>query len=123
MTLTCPNGHESTSSDYCDVFAAPIPVGAEASAEAAPPAVAAGTAASGASAGPAASAASAAPEAPAGPGAPDVGVPAPAGQAPEQPVSAPAPLACPNCGSDHDTAALFCAPCGYAFPTAPIPGR
>ena len=120
-TLTCPNGHESTSSDYCDVCGAPIPVGAEASAEAAPPAVSAGTAASGASAGPAASAASAAPEAPAGPGAPDVGVPAPAGQAPEQPVSAPAPLACPNCGSDHDAAALFCEACGYDFTTGTMP--
>ena len=120
-TLTCPNGHESASSDYCDVCGAPTGMGAEASAEAAPPAVSAGTGASGASAGHAASAASAAPAAPAGPGAPDVGVPAPAAPAPEQPVSAPAPLACPNCGSDHDTAALFCEACGYDFTTGTMP--
>lgn len=125
-TLTCPNGHESTSSDYCDVCGAPIPVGAEAPgaappAAATPPAAAAPPAAvapSSASAAPATPAALAAPAAPA---APDAGASVPAGQAPGQPTSAPAPLVCPNCGSDHDAAALFCEACGYDFTTGTMP--
>lgn len=35
-TFTCPNGHASTASDYCDTCGVPIPPGAEAPATAAP---------------------------------------------------------------------------------------
>lgn len=90
-TFTCPNGHESTSSDYCDTCGVPIPEGAGA-----PAAAPVGTEASGGAA---------------------VGTPggtSPAG-------SAPASLVCPNCGSDHDVAALFCEACGYDFTTGTMP--
>ena len=33
-TFTCPNGHASTSSDYCDTCGVPIPAGADAAARA-----------------------------------------------------------------------------------------
>ncbi len=90
-TFTCPNGHASTSSDYCDTCGAPIAEGAAA----APPATAA----------PAATAA------PDSSGTPDAG---PAS-------SAPTPEVCPNCGADHDAAALFCEACGYDFTTGTMP--
>ena len=35
--------------------------------------------------------------------------------------SAPDPQACPNCGSPHDAAALFCEACGYDFTTGTMP--
>ena len=50
-TFTCPNGHPSTASDYCDTCGVPIPAGATAPARAAPvrrdPATAAGAAGDG----------------------------------------------------------------------------
>ena len=90
-TFTCPNGHASTSSDYCDTCGVPIPAGA-----AAPDPAAVGTP-------------SAAPDAAAAP-APEAGAPA-----------APDPQACPNCGSPRDDAALFCEACGYDFTTGTMP--
>lgn len=80
--ITCPNGHDSVATDYCDVCGAPI--GAP---EAAPVS---------------------APDT-----APDV---APAGEA-----TAAAPQECPSCGTDNDSAALFCEACGYDFTTGTMP--
>ncbi len=99
-TFTCPNGHASTASDYCDTCGVPIPAGSAAT----PPDPAAGGAAAGAS----------------GAGSSlDLGTgatsPDPAAAA------APDPQACPNCGSPHDDAALFCEACGYDFTTGTMP--
>ena len=77
-TFTCPNGHASTASDYCDTCGVPIPAGATAS------------------------------------------EPAAAGEAVTA-GSAPDPQPCPNCGSPHDAAALFCEACGYDFTTGTMP--
>jgi hypothetical protein len=77
-TFTCPNGHTSTASDYCDTCGAPIPAAATAS------------------------------------------DPATAGEAVTA-GSAPDVQACPNCGSPHDAAALFCEACGYDFTTGTMP--
>jgi FHA domain/Double zinc ribbon len=92
-TFTCPNGHASTASDYCDTCGVPIPAGA-----AAPDPGGASTPV----AAPEASPARAPDAGPAGPGAPD-------------------PHACPNCGSPKDAAALFCEACGYDFTTGTMP--
>ena len=94
--VTCPNGHESDATDYCDVCGAPI--GQEGGASA-------GASAAGASG----AAPGAAPDA-----APDA---APEGQE----SAAPAPQECPNCGTDNDPAALFCEACGYDFTTGTMP--
>src|SRR3954454_1355422 len=91
-TFTCPNGHPSTASDYCDTCGVPIPAGASA-----PDPGGAST-----SAAPESSAARAPDAGPAGSGAPD-------------------PQVCPNCGSPKDAAALFCEACGYDFTTGTMP--
>src|SRR3954447_20127715 len=90
-TFTCPNGHASTASDYCDTCGVPIPAGAAAAPD------------------PGAATPSAPPDASA--------APAPASGA----AAAPDPQACPNCGSPHDDAALFCEACGYDFTTGTMP--
>ncbi len=94
-TFTCPNGHASTASDYCDTCGVPIPAG-----EAAPD--------------PAAGGAAAAPDPAAGSG-------AGASAGGSGVAAAPDPQACPNCGSPHDEAALFCEACGYDFTTGTLP--
>ena len=109
-TFTCPNGHASTSNDYCDTCGAPIPVGATA-VPSAPDASSAPSAPDAAGAG----------GAPAAPGAPGARAGSTAGEAPAQPGSAPTTRECPNCGSDHDAAALFCEACGYDFTTGTMP--
>jgi hypothetical protein len=97
-TFTCPNGHPSTASDYCDTCGVPIPAGAAPT----PPDPAAG--------GPAAG--------PSGAGsALDLGAGA---TSPDQ-AAAAGPQACPNCGTPHDAAALFCEACGYDFTTGTMP--
>jgi len=95
-TFTCPNGHASTSSDYCDTCGVPIPAGASA------------------------------PEAPSPDPAPDpspdpAGTNGDAEGAAAS--SAPDPLACPNCDAPRDAAALFCEACGYDFTTGTMPRR
>ena len=93
-TFTCPNGHASTASDYCDTCGVPIPAGA-----------------------------------PDGPPAPDASAPPPAAagtaggdaSGDAEGSSGPVPVACPNCGSPHDAAALFCEACGYDFTTGTMP--
>lgn len=95
-TFTCPNGHASTSSDYCDTCGVPVPT-----AGAAP-----------ASAGLTPDASGAAVPAQPGEGGQTGGTPG---------SGAPAPLPCPSCGSPHDGAALFCEACGYDFTTGTMP--
>ncbi|MEV0894808.1 FHA domain-containing protein [Promicromonospora sp. NPDC050262] len=90
MTVVCPEGHTSQSTDYCDVCGTPIPAGAGAASSggsgAAPGSVATGTGASG--------------------GAPAAPTEASAG-----------PVTCPNCGDLSPTDSLFCENCGYDFTT------
>ena len=112
MVATCPQGHQSSTDDFCDVCGTPIEPPAT-------PAPAAPAPASGASV-----------SAPAGP-APAVSAPAVSGQAvsgqagasavPAPSATAPAPKVCPNCGSQNATDALFCEDCGYDFATGQLP--
>jgi cytochrome c5 len=94
-TATCPAGHESTTTDYCDTCGAPI-----------------------AAAGPAEAAAPSEPSrAPAPSPAPDPAAPAPAAE------PAAAAATCPGCG--ESVVGRFCESCGYdvesGTPAAPAP--
>ncbi len=93
-TFTCPNGHASTSPDYCDTCGVPIQAVTTAppAAAATPPAAASGSATAA--------------------GAPGDAVAA---------SGAPATVTCPSCGSEDDAAALFCEACGYDFTTGTMP--
>lgn len=92
-TFTCPNGHPSTASDYCDTCGVPIPAGAQTPATSTtPPDPSAGVAGAVVTEG-------------------DEGAS----------TSAPAAQECPNCGFPHDAAALFCEACGYDFTTGTMP--
>ena len=93
---TCPSGHTSQSTDYCDVCGMPIPAGAATAAAA--------TSSAGASAAPVAP--STGPSA--GPSAGSVG-------------SSSTGLACPNCSVQNLPEALFCEACGYDFTTGTMP--
>lgn len=112
MTSTCPNGHQSADSDYCDTCGAPI---APAGGSAPPPPSA-----------PGAPAPPSAPGAPAPPAAPGPN----AGSADPGSASATTGQTCPNCGAEAVAGALFCEDCGYDFttgamppPAAPMPGE
>ncbi|MEU4191121.1 FHA domain-containing protein [Kribbella sp. NPDC026611] len=98
MTVNCPSGHPSTSTDYCDVCGLPIGAAATPAGAAVPaPGVPApGPATPGTPDGPT-------------PGAPDAAVPAPGGQI------------CPNCQDAASVDALFCENCGYDFTTGTMP--
>ncbi|GAA1111651.1 hypothetical protein GCM10009630_05920 [Kribbella jejuensis] len=95
MTVNCPSGHPSTSTDYCDVCGLPIGAAATPAGAALPtPAVPApGPATPGTPGGPT-------------PGAPDAPIP---GQT------------CPNCSEPASADALFCESCGYDFTTGTMP--
>jgi hypothetical protein len=104
-TYTCPDGHASSTGDYCDVCGMPIPAGG--AAPAASPGVAA---AGGGAAAPAAGGYSAL----------DLDAPAPPpllGGAPPAPVD----QLCPNCGAPNLPDALYCEDCGYDFTTGQLP--
>ncbi len=106
--FTCPNGHASTASDYCDICGVPIAAGA-----AVPTSAAAATAA----AVPTGAAVPAGGVAP-----PDSsGSPAGTGGGEASAGTVPDPQVCPNCASPHDAAALFCEACGYDFTTGTMP--
>jgi hypothetical protein len=100
-TYTCPDGHASTSGDYCDVCGAPIAGDALAPTQPAPTTA------------PAA--------APAAGNALDLGSP----PAPGGPATTPPPLptgrVCPNCGANNLSTALYCEDCGYDFTTGQMP--
>ena len=96
MTATCPNGHTSSTDDFCDVCGAPIG-GAGGSTPSAPSTPVAGAAP------------------PATPPKSELTLP--------DPTAAPAapPLKCPNCGDENPPDSLFCEDCGYDFTTGQMP--
>ena len=104
VSFTCPQGHQSTTSDFCDVCGEPITSSGAAPAAEPPVAVPAeGT--------PAGSA---------------PGESTPAGAAPPSSLTLPPPGAaptqeCPNCGAENPADALFCEACGYDFTTGQLP--
>jgi hypothetical protein len=104
-TVTCPNGHDSTATDYCDVCGVPIAQEGGASAAATPGGVS-GSPGSVAGAAGAAGAAGTAPDA------------GPEGEASS---AEAATQECPHCGTHNDSAALFCEACGYDFTTGTMP--
>lgn len=104
MTATCPQGHTSASTDYCDTCGAPI-------ATAAPATSAPG--ASGAVKGKGSKAAKGGKRT--GPAAGSAGAPPAALDA------GPAARTCPNCQASNPDDALFCEACGYDFTTGALP--
>ena len=90
-TSTCPNGHQSQASDYCDICGAPIGQ-------------------------PPAQPDTASPAAP-GSAAPDAAVPSAAAAGADAPSTQP----CPNCALVNTPDALFCEGCGYDFTTGTMP--
>jgi hypothetical protein len=106
MSSTCPNGHVSDSSDYCDVCGAPID---EAAQSAAP------GASSASGAGPAAGASGSSP------GGSSAGTSSGSASAPDVTTGAPATQECPSCGLVNTADALFCEGCGYDFTTGTMP--
>jgi hypothetical protein len=104
-TYTCPDGHTSTSGDYCDVCGAPI----------------AGAAATPTQPAPATSSATApAPATPSG-GSLDLGPVSGPGGSPATPPPLPAGRVCPNCSAGNLPTALYCEDCGYDFTTGQMP--
>jgi FHA domain len=101
-TRTCPNGHPSQSSDYCDVCGAPMdqsPAPDAGNPQGSTPAAAAG---------------------PEGQQVPDGAAPG----APQTPAGSGAPAStapCPNCALVNTPDALFCESCGYDFTTGTMP--
>jgi FHA domain/Double zinc ribbon len=91
-TYTCPNGHVSTTGDFCDTCGEPIPAAAASAGGAAPAAP------------PPPSSLSLPPSTPGAAAAPTV-----------------AHKACPNCGDDNVADAMFCEACGYDFTTGQLP--
>ncbi|WP_131104125.1 FHA domain-containing protein [Ornithinimicrobium sufpigmenti] len=102
MTVTCPEGHQSEATDYCDICGTPIG-GSDGS----------GPGGAGA-AGP-----SGAPGSTPGPVIPQAG---PGSVLDLDPAPAAVPtLTCPHCGGLNVADALFCEACGYDFTTGAAP--
>jgi hypothetical protein len=98
MTATCPQGHTSSTDDFCDVCGEPI----------------AGTSV------PAADrAASTSPSAPSAPATPASSLNLDPPAAPAAPTGPP--QVCPNCGDENAPDVLFCEQCGYDFTTGQLP--
>jgi hypothetical protein len=93
---TCPNGHRTTATDYCDTCGIALPADAAASADGGAPAPQPGDT----TAVPVLD-----PDAPVGAG------PAPGGEGQD----------CPHCGIANAKDALFCEACGYDFTTGTMP--
>jgi hypothetical protein len=110
-TTTCPNGHQSTSTDYCDTCGAPIDQSQAATPEYPP----------GTSPAPAATETDVHAGSPATP----ASTPGPTSAPPISPSSgglvAPTTQSCPNCALENTADALFCEGCGYDFTTGTIP--
>lgn len=102
MTVTCPEGHQSEATDYCDICGTPIggPSGSSAAAGGAGPGGAPGSSTP-------------------GPAIPQAG---PGSVLDLDPAAAPAAtLTCPHCGALNVADALFCEACGYDFTTGAAP--
>jgi len=106
-TFTCPDGHQSTAGDYCDVCGAPI---ADASA-----AGAASTSGSAGSGSPGSGSAGA------GSGSGGSGSTGSASTPPPLPAAAAPGRTCPHCDASNVAGALFCESCGYDFTTGQLP--
>jgi hypothetical protein len=115
-TTTCPNGHPSTSTDYCDICG--VPMGQSQSAAASSPSGAGpsltGEGTEATSSGPSGSAR---PVAPASTGSAST----PAGSASGGQPAPSATQPCPNCSLVNTGDALFCEGCGYDFTTGTMP--
>jgi hypothetical protein len=95
VSFTCPEGHQSSTSDFCDVCGEPIVASA-------------------------ASAASASPSPPSPPS--SLTIPPTGSSAPVSPAPAPAATQqCPNCSAENPVDALFCEACGYDFTSGQLP--
>jgi hypothetical protein len=109
-TTTCPNGHPSASSDYCDTCGAPI------GQSQAPDADSASVSSPAASSRAAKTSGTAAKDA-AGTGSSS----ATGGSAPSGAAAAAATQPCPYCALVNTADALFCEGCGYDFTTGTMP--
>ena len=108
MTVTCPEGHRSEATDYCDTCGAPIGA-AESGAEAG----------SGMQVGPGFGAGASPAGGPALPGQPGA---AAGGSVLDLDPAGPIPtITCPHCGGINLEDALFCEACGYDFTTGAAP--
>jgi FHA domain len=96
MAFRCPQGHASSTDDYCDVCGEPI-AGAAVSPGSPPPS---------------------SPQPPADPSAPAASR---SSLDLDRPAAAAATLECPNCGDANQPDALFCEVCGYDFTTGQLP--
>jgi hypothetical protein len=106
VSAVCPNGHNSDSTDYCDVCGTPIPEGAVTPGSAPSSGGAPGGAGVGASGGGSANSLDLPPVGGAGGG----------GSA-----SGSGPKDCPNCHTPNVADSLFCEACGYDFTTGALP--
>ncbi len=97
-TSTCPNGHVSESTDYCDTCGAPI----------------------GPASAPDPGSPSRSSSAPVTSG-PDSGAASGGGAGSSSASAAPATQPCPNCNQANTADALFCEACGYDFTTGTMP--
>ena len=98
--MTCPNGHDSAATDYCDICGVTMDAGATPVGESALPAEGADAASGGADSAGDSSASS-------GPA--------------DAPQPEPATRPCPNCGGPNSPDALFCEVCGYDHTTGTLP--
>ena len=101
MTYTCPQGHQSSTADFCDVCGDPID--ATTPSALSPP-------------GGAAPASAPAPPAPPASAPSSLNLPDPNAPAALQPA-----VTCPNCSTENPADALFCESCGYDFTTGQLP--
>jgi hypothetical protein len=91
MAYTCPQGHQSSTADFCDVCGDPI----DATAPAAPP--------------------------PAAPPPSSLSLPDPGAPSSAPAASTTASVTCPSCATENPGDALFCESCGYDFTTGQLP--
>lgn len=92
MAYACPQGHQSSTADFCDVCGAPI--------DATSPSV---------------------PVPPPGGGAQSAVAPASPPSSLNLPDPNAAAVTCPNCATENPADALFCESCGYDFTTGQLP--
>jgi hypothetical protein len=101
MSAVCPQGHTSSTDDFCDVCGAPIEPGPSAFAGTSKPPVT--------------------PTPPAAPSTPPPATPSASPSSLSLPPTGVAPKQCPNCSAANSSDALFCEDCGYDFTTGQLP--